>query len=253
MHPNDQLFYNARLQIPLKTINDMDPFDYIQNWSKYRQTKNPHAQFSNIIDQISYFYLCNFPVEYSDLYMEFEFEDNSIVRFWRFDNFANVKENDVEFNDYFLKVFKSKEFPFALPQISIIKDKFLIFKGLKKEENILKNENGNIKWDILYEEENNNYLKCRIDEENKVNVWIQNTFSLDFYKASEKALDCSRLFHSNEYPIIIIQDLNDGGDAQLRLLMSQILQVRTSDRNYESLILNDSPKTFLMLEKRNLL
>ena len=242
LFPDQMQFFDRRLEIPLKAINDMDPFDYIQNWSEYRQTKNPHAQFSNIINQIPYFYLCYFPVEYSDLFIEYEFEDNSSIRLWRFDNFERVKESDVEFNDYFLKVFKSKESPFSLPHISIIKDKFLIFKGLKKEENILKNENGNIKWDILYEETNNKYLKCRFDEENKVNVWIQNTFSLDFFKASEKALDCSRLFHSNEYPIIIIQDHNGGGSAQLRLLMSQILQVKTSDRNYEAFIYNDRAK-----------
>jgi hypothetical protein len=43
---NEQDFINSHSEIPLKYINDMDPFDYIQNWSKFRKTKNLHAQFS---------------------------------------------------------------------------------------------------------------------------------------------------------------------------------------------------------------
>ena len=59
-------FINTHLDIPLKAINGIDPFDYIQNWSKYRQTKNPHAQFSSIIDTVATFSLCNYPVDYSE-------------------------------------------------------------------------------------------------------------------------------------------------------------------------------------------
>ena len=239
-------FFNAHLEIPLRKINDIDPFDYIQNWSKYRQTKNPHAQFTNIIDQISYFYLCNFPLEYSDLYNEYEFEDNLSIKMWNLNNFQSITESDHEFNDYFIKVFKSQKAPFQLPQLNKIKDRFLISKGFKKEKKILKTEDEKVKWDILYEDQENigKYLKCRVDEENKVNVLVQNSFSLDFYKASEKAFDCTRLFYSNEYPIIIIEDHNGGGSANLLLLMHQILQIRTADRSYESFRISDISRKF---------
>ena len=60
MSISDQNFIESHLNIPLKAINDINPFDYIQNWSKYRQTKNPHAEFTYIIDIIPYFSLCNF-------------------------------------------------------------------------------------------------------------------------------------------------------------------------------------------------
>ena len=237
MNSNDKKFFDAHLEIPLRKINDIDPFEYIQNWSKYRQTKNLHAQFSFVIDKISFIYLYKFPVEYSDLYNEYEFEDNNIIKFWYLNNFQNIKESDVEFNNFFLEVFKNQKEPFQLPHFDVIKDKFLISKGLKREKIILKNENEKIKWDILYEEEQNGinyFLKCRIDKENKANVLVQNTFSLDFKKASEKVLDCIRLFYSNEYPIIIIQDHNDGGNINLLLLMQQILQIRITSRNIES-------------------
>ena len=250
-----QKFFDARLDIPLRKINDIDPFDYIQNWSKYRQTKNPHAEFSYIINgPISYFYLCNFPVEYSELYNEYEFDDNSFAKFWHLDNFNSFKENNEEFNNYFINLFKSQKSPFQLPHIDIIHDEFLISKGLKQRKKILKEEK--IKWDILYEEEisgsnKKNYLKCRVDEENKVNVLIQNSFNLNFYNASAKAFDCARLFYTNEYPLIIIQDHNGGGSANLLLLMHQIFQIRTTDRSYESFRLSNISKEYFGSQKWN--
>ena len=41
-----QKFILSHVNIPLKTIDDQDPFDYIQNWSKFSATKNEHAQFT---------------------------------------------------------------------------------------------------------------------------------------------------------------------------------------------------------------
>ena len=39
-------FIFDHVDIPLKTIEDQDPFEYIQNWSKFTATKNDHAQFT---------------------------------------------------------------------------------------------------------------------------------------------------------------------------------------------------------------
>ena len=239
-------FFEAHLDIPLRKINDIDPFDYIQNWSKYKQAKNPHAQFTYIINQISYFYLFNFPIEYSDLYNEYEFEDNESIIFKNLNNFDNVKESDTEFNDYFIKVFKSQKSPFHFPQLNKIKDRFPISKGFPKEKKILKTEDEKIKWDILYEDEENvgNYLKCRVDKENKVNVFVQNSFYFEFLNVSEKALDCIRLFYSNEYPIIIIEDHNGGGFSRILSFFHQILQIRTVDRSYESFRISDISRKY---------
>ena len=121
---SDQNFIESHLNIPLKAINDINPFDYIQNWSKYRQTKNPHAEFTYIIDIIPYFSLCNFPLEYSELYNEYEFEDNLSLKFFYLNNFKSVKETDDEFNDFFLKVFKSQKAPFEMPRFDLIQDDF---------------------------------------------------------------------------------------------------------------------------------
>ena len=75
-----QQFIENHLDIPLKTINDIEVFDYIQNWSEYSSCKNVHAQFTYIMRQIPIFYLSQFPVNYQDLRNEYEFEDNQIIK-----------------------------------------------------------------------------------------------------------------------------------------------------------------------------
>ena len=94
-----------------------------------------------------------------------------------------------------------------MPKIEEIKDKFLIFKGLKKEGKIIKEEK--TKWDIEYNE-GNRFIKCRFDDEIKVNVLVQNSFSFDQDKATSKIFDCARLFYSNNYPLVIIESKNGG-------------------------------------------
>lgn len=55
------------------------------------------------------------------------------------------------------------------------------------------------------EDDKNEYLKCRVDKEKEVNVVVQTSFSLDDEMGIYKIMQCSRLFHSNPYPIIIIE------------------------------------------------
>ena len=148
---------------------------------------------------------------------------------------ASENEYDDEFNTYFLNIFKSQKPTFNLPPLDIIKEEFLISKGLKQRKKVLEEEK--IKWDITYQENEDGYkkyLKCRYDEVYKVNVLVQNTFDIDVGNATEKILDCARLFHSNDKPIIIIQNHNDGGYGKLSVLMHQTFQIRNPGRLYES-------------------
>ena len=243
-------FINTHLDIPLKAINGINPFDYIQNWSQYRRTKNPHAQFSNVIDTVTSFSLCYYPVDYSELYNEYEFDDNNSLKLFYLNNFENINDNDKEFNEYFLKVFQNKKSPYDMPNYDIIRDEFLISKGLKQRKKLLKEEK--IKWDVYYENVENNfayYLKCRFDEKNKVNVLVQNSFNINVMNAYSKVLECFEIFYSNEYPIIIIEDHNGGGYANLLIFMHQILQLRLTDRSYESFRISDISKNYFNSKK----
>ena len=245
-----QKFILEHLDVPLKNINDQDPFDYIQNWSKYNAAKNEHAQFVNaMINEIYAFYLRYHPVNYSDINLnEFEFEDNKILRI----SYLLIPPNpqDVEFNEYFHN-YMQKDIQTSkiikIPFINEIREKYLIYKGLKKV--VLKEEDKKeeeIEWNItLFDKEGSGgFIKCRVDEKNKVNVISQTTFSFDFYLGAAKIIECAKLFHTNAYPIIIIESVNGGGVAQLYMIMHQLFQMRTVERTYFSFRMSDISKKY---------
>ena len=237
-----QQFIFEHIDIPLKTIEDQDPFDYIQNWSKYTATKNDHAQFTYLMafKVISGFYLRYFPLDYSDLNLiQFEFEDNKILRI----PYHIVKPNmkDVEFNEYFhsyLKDANSQADIINIPFINEIRDKYLIYKGKKKI--ILKEDKKEeIEWNVSISSDSG-FIKCKVDEKNEVNVVLQTTFSVNYYLGIAKIIECAKLFHTNAYPIIIIESKNGGGTIQLYLMMHQLFQMRTVDRSYFSYRMSDA-------------
>ena len=124
---------------PLKTINDMDPFDYIQTISKFRATKNKHAQFTfTINDFLSGIVLCTSPFNVSDfLFIDFEFENNFFLRLKPLLHIPNI--DDIEFNKFYDSYIKSKineinSDIFKFPSIEEVKEEYLIFKNLKKKK-----------------------------------------------------------------------------------------------------------------------
>ena len=218
-------FINNHLNNPLKSINNIDPFEYIQNWSKFTSTKNPHSQFTYIIKLISFFSLANFPFNYSDLiYNEYEFDHNEVLRLsYKF--LYPTKKTTKSFNKYFLNYLKNS-FIHRIPSYSQIYNNFLKRKDKKK---VLKfdntNNNNQNYWDVIYSQ-GNNIFKCKADKINKVNVIVQNSFSLEMKKGIGTILKCAKLFYSNSFPIFIIESQNNGGFSKLSIIMTQIFQTR---------------------------
>ena len=235
-------FINSHLNIPLKSINDIEVFDYIQNWSQYRSCKNSHAQFTYAIQRIPRFYLSTYPVNYYDLKNDFEFDDNKIIKISYGIIKPNPKLQTAEFNDYFMEIRKKKYTSPIVPDIDEIKESFLISKGLKTK---LKTENPEaVEWNITLDE-SGYVFKCRVDEVKKVNVILQNTFHLDLTKFIGTVLECTKLFHSNSYPVIVIETLNGGGYAYMPLILHQVLNMRTTNRCYNSYRLTDVSTKYL--------
>ena len=95
----------------------------------------------------------------------------------------------------------------------------------------------------MFDEENRNkYLKCRVDKEKEVNMVVQTSFDLDYSMTIYKIMQCSKLFHSNPYPIIIIESFNGGGYVKFAFAMHQFLQLRTVDKGYISYRMSDKAK-----------
>ena len=235
-------FVESHQNIPLKTINDMDPFDYIQKWSQFESCKNPHAQFTNAIQTAPRFWLSQFPVKYYSLKNDYEFDDNQIKRIsYIIENpFADFQT--AEFTDYVMNIRKKTYTSPLKPSMDEIKESFLISKGLKTK---LKTESPEkIEWDVTLGS-SSSMFKCRVDKEKGVNVIVQTSFSLQIEKFLGSMLECSKLFHSNDYPVIIIESLNGGGYAIAPLILHQVLNMRTTNRCYNSYRLTDESNEYL--------
>ena len=103
----------------------------------------------------------------------------------------------------------------------------------------------------MIHEEKNGFLKCKVDNDNKFNVVIQNSFNLESKDTTEKIFKCAELFHSNNYPIIIIETKNGGGNPNLSLLMIQLFQMREVERTYTAYRISDFAKHFYQKDKFN--
>ena len=235
------------VNIPLKSINDMDPFDFIQTFSKFETAKNKHSQFTLTINNIiNRFKLTTSPLNaYDFLYNDYEFENNIYLRIFSYVYFPKI--NDIEFNYFFDNYIKSKQKEqmndFEYPSFEEMKEKYLIYKGIKKEIKF-EAEEEKIKWNITLYNKNDKskYMKCRVDYENEVNVVVQTSFKFDTNLGTFKIIQCAKLFHSNNYPIIIIESLNGGGNGHLYMTMHQLFQIRTVDRSYFSYRMTDISK-----------
>ena len=68
-----------------------------------------------------------------------------------------------------------------------------------------------------------------------MNVFVQNSFDLNYESSAGLIFKCAELFHSNNYPIIIIENKNEGGDPKLAYLMIQLFQMREVERSYSAI------------------
>jgi hypothetical protein len=146
-----------------------------------------------------------YPFKKEELIISLDFEDNESLQLEY--QFKDLIFSNQEFKQYFINEknkFLKGYYPildFEQLQYQFKIKKGIISKKIKKEVN----------WDMMDEEE---LIKCKVDDENKYNVIYQNSFSPDnedpeLYK--DVMEECFETFYSNDYKIIIIEDQNGGG------------------------------------------
>ena len=260
------------LNTAIKTINNKDPFTFIQEFAGFK-LRNKHSTY--VFNKLTYtqnnFYI---PVDFDEI-------TNFTVVYANGDNFTteyivqnkSANTNDIMFyeneddNEKFVnylnnynenfKSFYSNNVFASLPFKSL-DDIILEFeeknevKGINMFLTPLKTENkngNNINWTYSYTSLNNQLVvfQCRVDEENQVNVMRINNFGgvSDSDPSLDVAEKCALLFDKNKYRIVIIFPRNGGGNPIIgyniiRLLSPYILTRNTlrikKDENMEKFI-----------------
>jgi hypothetical protein len=100
----------------------------------------------------------------------------------------------------------------------------------KKKKKSDEEKSDDITWDFQTPEENG--IKCRVDDYNNLNVIVQGSFSIDSIKAQEVIYYCASKFHDNNYQIVVIENNNGGGWAILSSVLSQLLLVKSLNKEY---------------------
>ena len=227
-------YHSDYLDNPVRvvSINDQDPFDYFLNFRKITSTKNLHGTYSYIMQDTNYFFLDMIPFNFTDekmkqLKIEFDDEDQTII------NTKYIIESDIDINeeeDEQLGERRNLNNLYAYLSRNIndysYKDKYSFKDRRQRIKKRLKARLNDyqVGWDVKYNEGEEDLFKCHADSENNVNVYYVHSFTaFDIPKYIEAIKACVELFDDNSYPIIVINDLNNGGAVVLAQIFLGIL------------------------------
>ena len=191
-------------------INGIEPLEFIQRINKgFLQCKSPQDQFvlnMNNMDQMS---LISYQFEKGDLNnILILYEDKTSLEYNYSIGF--IQKNSEQFFNYFVEHFQQN--PESYSKISEISKSFL------EEKNQFLKANEQIRWDKEIKNKNGIGIKYRIDNNKQMNIIYQETFSFDnleeiFNVINKVLIDCFVDFYTNEYPIVIIENMNGGGNT----------------------------------------
>ena len=241
----------SETKVALKLINGKDPFEYIQNFGwNYFGTKSPHGYFSYVKTIIHSVYLYLYPFTPDELNVKYEFESNddkddfiildyylvyptiiTLTNQYKSNNNLLNNYDDNKFLEFFKEEMKKYETNINIPNIFEMFDKYSEKNGIFKESLKIKKV---IRWNYEtdYNSDDKDGIKCRVDDINQVNVFLQQKFMLDFFNAADVIIKCIQLFYSNNYPIIGIENHNGGGVILLAQIFHQLLQVKIQDNMF---------------------
>ena len=219
--------------IRIKSINNLDPFDYLLNFGKIASTKNLHGTFSYLMQDTNYLTLDMIAFNFTDENMKqltIEFDDDET-------NPTIIKTKYIIESD--INIYEEEQPTNGNNQMSNIyanllgyinndrnKNKFSFEINRTKNKNKLKAKIGEyqVAWNYRYDDGDEDLFRCYVDSDKKVNVYYVHSFeALNVPKYIETIKQCVEIFDENTYPIIVINDLNNGGVVVLAQVFLGVL------------------------------
>ena len=198
------------------SINGLEPYKYLEDMGKKSNViRSSQARYILLSRYIYALDILRYPFKKEELSLKIIFEGTEEVININY-QFKQRENFNTEFKKYYLEE-QEKQMRLGIPFSSFeeMELKYKIEKGLINN-NI--NEEKDF-WDLKSKED---LLKCKVDKENEINVFYQNSFSpSDLYDYENIMYKCFEKFYSNDYKIIIIEDQNGGGYSELCIPFTQ--------------------------------
>ena len=211
---------------PILTINGKDPLDFINNFGgTFLSTKNQHATFSFKLKNHNNIPLSDYPLsleELNELKIKFESDNEIDIHYFI--------GSDEEINDNRRRNLKYKN-DTKLNEENINK------KRGKNQSKNRKRKLNNIDWNYETTGDDKDKFKCYEDNENEINIYYISSFIPEKKNNYIQIINyCYELFDKNTYPIVVINDLNEGGFISLSQLFLGILSPLISIDMYKGRI-----------------
>ena len=227
--------------IPIKTINGKDPFDFITYFGgNYEKVKSPQGTF-----RYKYFWHNNeqsfmeFPLSKGDFInftVVYENGDSIITDYMIYsDQDYNKNDFEKEIKLFVNKIKEKYKTSKNLNKKLVLNDFFIsrnekIYRKIHKNRNLQKEKrkinfiNSDIKWDYNYDSN----IACRVDKNKKINLYVLTNFGIDgSFDYSDTVEDCAFLFDKNNYPIVVVNVFNVGGLVYNSQFLMELLSPNT--------------------------
>ena len=246
---NEKEFLKSHLNQYIKKINNIDPFSYIQNMNReFTSLHNNHSTFTYNLWTINRFEISTEPLtkeELSNITFVFESDDSITLDYYFLYANEHLNAKDiVEFKNFLEKETKNNYKRLEKKSLSDYKAEFYSSRN-KLDENI--NDSKNIMWKYSTLDRQKG-IQCRVDEDNKLNVFKQTTFHFFgelYFNALEVVENCTEEFYSNPYPIVGIESSNGGGVCKLSFYFRELLQAKILPTSHYSVKLSKLMKEYV--------
>ena len=225
----------------LKSINDKDPFDYIQNINaEFDAFYNKHSTFTRNMKSAHKINIYSNPLTQKQLSnITFVFEDESNITLSYYIYYNTTDFENPEFADFYNKE-RLKEIK-TMDDLSILDIKH----EFNRMKNNIKKDESNINWDYSTK---GGEIRCRVDNVNNLNVFTQTSFHFvgPNYKSGVEVVEkCTELFYSNKYPIVGIESYNGGGTCKLSYYFQTLLQAKILPSPHYSTLKTELMKEYI--------
>ena len=229
-------YYNKRII----SINNMNPIKYLDTIGKnVTFLKSLQARYAFMMKYINQIPVTIFPFKKEELKVSIQF-----------DGVDEILEIDYQFkhknfiNGDFIMSEQKNNLKSILPSFNLEKIE------LNKKKTTLKDSKSI--WNL---KSNDEYIKCKIDEANLLNVLYIKSFNPEienFDNYENIMFECLSKFYSNNYKIVIISDQNNGGYTEICFPFAQYIHPKVSKPSFISMKSTDLISKYFFSNDKNL-